>query len=66
MDFKKAVTTCHVRSAIYRTIDPTKRYYKNHTIKLEDRVPIEDQKYNDWEEYDPRDDDDCSLFMFND
>ena len=66
MDFKEAVATCHVRSAIYRTCEPTKKYWKNHTIPIKERVPVADQQENDWQEYDPRDDDDCSLFMFND
>ena len=43
-----------------------KIYWKNDFTSLEERVPIEDQRYDDWEEYDPRDDDDSSLFMFND
>jgi hypothetical protein len=94
MKFKDAVSTCHVRSSIFRTSDPTKiyteadlaelpesrrslnkdkvgtivpkRYWKNHNIPLEQQVPLEDQRCDDWEEYDPRDDDDCSLFSFND
>jgi len=37
------------------------RYPKNHFISLEERVPLEDQYYDDWEEYDPRDDD--SFYM---
>ena len=43
-----------------------KIYGRNHNIPLHDRVPVEDQKHDDWEEYDPRDDDDGSLFSFND
>jgi hypothetical protein len=45
---------------------PGIKYYKNHSVTLLARIPIEDQSALDWEEYDPRDDDDCSLFMFND
>ena len=38
-----------------------KLYAKNHTIPLEERVPKKDQLHDDWEEYDPRDYDPCSL-----
>lgn len=65
MDYQKAKEWCHVRSAIYRKSKGVK-YWKNHSVKLDDRVPEQDKLANDWEEYDPRDDDDCSLFMFND
>jgi hypothetical protein len=30
-----------------------KLYGKNHPIPLEERVPKEDQQFDDWEEYDP-------------
>lgn len=43
-----------------------KLYWKNHNIPLAQRVPGDDQLFDDWEEYDPREDDDGSLFMFND
>ena len=43
-----------------------KRYWKNYPVSLGKQVPTEDQKFDDWEEYDPRDDDETSLFMFND
>ena len=92
MKFEEAIDWCHVRSAIYRTGDPTKTlteediqkfafpeihkddvgkrvrklYWKNHTIPLKEQVPTEDQKHEDWAEYDPREDDNGSLFMFND
>ena len=64
--FENAVHNCAVREAIFRNSKPSIRYYKNHTLTLEERVPLEDQKANDWRIYDPRDDDDGSLFMFND
>ena len=66
MKLEKAIETCHVRSAVFRKSKPDKRYYKNHTVKIIDRVPTEDLLADDWEEYDPRDEDDTSLFMFND
>ena len=64
--FKNAVSFCAVREAIYRDSNPAKRYYKNHTLTLEERVSVKDQQANDWRIYDPRDDDEGSLFMFND
>jgi hypothetical protein len=41
-------------------------YWKNHEVPLDDRVSREGKAADDWEEYDPRDSDECSLFMFND
>ena len=66
MELKEAINTCHVRSAIFRRAKPRQKYWKNHRTSLEDRIPYEDKSANDWEEYDPRDYDDCSLFIFND
>ena len=94
MKFADACSSCHVRSSIYRTGDPSKiftaddldrlplclrdlhrdkvgrrvpkRYPKNHQVPFIERVPAADQEQDDWEEYDPREDDDGSLFMFND
>jgi len=43
-----------------------KRYWKNCRPFLVEQVSLEDQKCDDWEEYDPRDEDDTSLFIFND
>ena len=65
LSYEDAKRTCHVRSAIFRKSKGV-RYWKNHTVPLDERVPEEDQKANDWLEYDPRDEDSCSLFMFND
>ena len=65
MNYEEAKQSCHVRSAIYRESIGV-RYWKNHTIPLDERVPRVDKRANDWLEYDPRDDDDGSLFMFND
>ena len=68
MKLEKAIETCHVRSAIFRKSKPDKKYWKNHPVALIERIPIEDVIANadDWEEYGPRDDDDSSLFMYND
>ena len=66
MKLEDAIKTCHVRSAIFRKSKPDKRYWKNHQTPIIERVPIEDIVADDWEEYDPRDDDDTSLFMYND
>jgi len=66
MKLKDAINKCHVRSAVYRESNPVMKYWKNHTATIESRVPEQDKNADDWEEYDPRDDDDCSLFGFND
>ena len=63
--FEEATRTCHVRSAIYRKAKPNERHWKNTHNPFGD-VSEEDKQATDWEEYDPRDYDDCSLFMFND
>jgi len=66
MKLYKVIEKCHIRSAIRRKSKPSKKYWKNQIESLESRVPLEDINANDWEEYDPRDDDDSSLFSFND
>lgn len=65
MTFEQAVNTAHVRSAIYRE-GTSQLFWKNHTIPLEVQVPKVEQNATDWLEFDPRDSDSCSLFMFND
>lgn len=65
MSYEDAKNTCHVRSAIYRESKGVK-YWKNHSISLDERVSEEDKQADDWKEYDPRDEDNTSLFMFND
>ena len=65
MKYEKARDRCHVRSAIYRK-SKMLRYYKNYPVSLDVRISDEDKLADDWEEYDPRDDDKCSLFSFND
>lgn len=88
MKYEDAKRACHVRSAIYRTGDPTKVfshgdkmkcafpdlnehkvgttvphvYWKNHPTPLDDRIPDDDKLFDDWEEYDPREQPDCSAF----
>ena len=66
MNLINAIDKCHVRSAVYRKSKPDIKYWKNHTERIVIRVPEQDQMAVDWEEYDPRDQDDTSLFMFND
>jgi hypothetical protein len=65
MTFDEAKRTCHVRSAIYRE-SARIRYWKNSIFTLDIQVPESDKLAMDWCEYDPRDEDDTSLFMFND
>ena len=62
MKYEDAKRCCAVRSAIRRKSKPTVRYWKNHTIPLDERVPAEDQLATDWEEYDPREHEECSAF----
>lgn len=66
MTFKQAKESCHVRSAIYRKSNPKVKYWKNHSMTLDEQVPIIDQQENDWFEYDPRQEDESSLSSFND
>jgi len=55
MKLDDAILKCHVRSAIYRTSQGVEwKYWKNHRKSLKKRIPLEDQKADDWEEYDPR------------
>ena len=54
MSYEDAKSCCHVRSAIVRRGNPGVKYWKNHTIPLDDRVPDEDKAAHDWYEYDPR------------
>ena len=66
MDYQTARDGCHVRSAIYRAAFPSVRYWKNHWRSLDEQVPESAKRATDWMEYDPRDHDEGSLFMFND
>ena len=66
MNLEDAISRCHVRSAVHRTSNPSVRYWKNHKIPLLERIPESEHLATDWEEYDPRDNDNCSLYMFND
>lgn len=66
MELEKAIKTCHVRSALRRKSKPNVKFWKNHTESIYGRVPKEWIDADDWEKYDPREDDDSSLFMYND
>jgi len=61
-NYLKAKERCHVRSAIRRKSKPEIKYWKNHTESLDSRIPDEDKFANDWEEYDPREHEECSAF----
>ncbi len=65
MKYEEAARKCHVRSAIYRESQLI-RYWKNHTKSLDERIPEHEKLEDDWEEFDPRDNDSGTLFMFND
>lgn len=63
MTFADAIRTCHVRSAIYRSsIGKQVRHWKNHLQPLAWRVPESDQLADDWEEFDPREEPECSAY----
>ncbi|MBA7556445.1 hypothetical protein ES705_49153 [subsurface metagenome] len=61
MRLQEAISSCHVRSAIYRESKSKKKYFKNHPVNLMDQVPEEDRDAKDWMEWDPRDYYDVSL-----
>ena len=63
---EETIKSCHVRSAVIRKSKPDVKYWYNHDVPIIERVPEEDKKATDWLEFDPRDDDRCSLFMYND
>ncbi len=65
-DYYTAKDTCAVRSAIYRASKPEIKYWYNQQTSLDKRVSDKDKIGMDWLEYDPRDEDDGSLFMYND
>ena len=62
MKLLKAIGWCHVRSGIYRKEKPDEIYWKNNPIDIIDRVPEDDKDKNDWEEFDPRNQYDCSVY----
>lgn len=62
MNYETAKSVCHVRSAIYRSSNPAVKYWKNHTVSLDDRVPEQDKLACDWREYDPRENAECSEY----
>jgi hypothetical protein len=53
MKFEDIILKCHANSIIYRKGNPKIKYPKHDFIPLKERVPKEEQKYNDWSEYDP-------------
>jgi hypothetical protein len=54
MTYEDAKMYCHVRSAIFRTSNPSVKYWKNHSVSLDDRVPDDQKSALDWKEHDPR------------
>jgi len=62
MTYEDAKKYCHVRSAIYRESKRI-RFWKNHSVKLDDRVPDEDKLAIDWLEYDPREEADKTVHL---
>ena len=66
MTLDEAISKCHVRSAVRMKSNPAMKFWKNHPIPLKKQIPMKYWGKDDWEEYDPRDYDDCSLSSFND
>jgi hypothetical protein len=62
MNYERCKQYIHVRSAMYRTSKPEVRYWKNHTVPLDVRIPASDKLADDWEEFDPRDHEECSEY----
>lgn len=62
MTLEFAIDICHVRSAVRRKSKPDIKYWKNHPESIISRVPFEDRLATDWEEYDPREHEECSEF----
>ena len=62
MKYEEAKSICHVRPAIRRASNPDKKYWKNHTESLDSRISDKDKSASDWEEYDPREQPDCSAY----
>ena len=60
MDYETVKAICHVRSGIYRAGGTVYPY--NHRIPLDDRVPDIAKQFDDWEEYDPREQPNCAAF----
>lgn len=56
MTYEDAKISCHVRSAIYVAANPNERFWKNHPVSLDQRVPDELKSRTDWQEHDPRED----------
>ncbi len=37
-------------------------FWKNQSVSLDERIPAEEKIYDDWEEYDPREQPECSEY----
>lgn len=55
MNYEDAKSSCHVRSAIVRKAHPDRKFWKNHSVPLDERVPENWKLKTDWQEHDPRD-----------
>lgn len=53
MTYEEAKFRCHVRSAIFTEAEPELRFWKNHPVPLDERVPDEMKARPDWAEFDP-------------
>ena len=50
MKFKNIYKTCHSYGCVFRKSNPSKRYTKDNFLNLEDRVPKDEQLFDDWME----------------
>ncbi len=62
MNYEDAKRSIHVRSSLRRRSKPGELYPKNHDVPFDDRVSLADQNATDWEEFDPREQPECSEF----
>jgi hypothetical protein len=53
LTYEDAKFRCHVRSAIYSASNPALRFWKNHPVSLDERIPDELKVRTDWAEFDP-------------
>lgn len=62
MTFEEVKYRCHVRSAIRRKSKPNIKYWKNNLKTLDEQVPYVDKLFEDWEEFDPREHEECAEY----
>lgn len=53
MKYAEAKRRCHVRAAIARELHPSEKFWNNHDVPMDNRVPDAWKDADDWFEYDP-------------